>query len=58
MEERLSLEIVETDKLGGLRLTVVDVTELTDNVKKIRQVRSEVSMVFQHFNLFPHLKYC
>ena len=34
---------------------VVDGTELTDDVKKIRQVRSEVSMVFQHFNLFPHL---
>ncbi len=34
---------------------VIDGTELTDDVKKIRQVRSEVSMVFQHFNLFPHL---
>jgi general L-amino acid transport system ATP-binding protein len=34
---------------------LVDGTELTDDVKKIRQVRSEVSMVFQHFNLFPHL---
>ncbi|MBC8494124.1 MAG: amino acid ABC transporter ATP-binding protein [Candidatus Thioglobus sp.] len=34
---------------------VVDGTELTDDVKQIRQVRSEVSMVFQHFNLFPHL---
>lgn len=34
---------------------VVDGTELTDDVKKIRQVRSEVAMVFQHFNLFPHL---
>ncbi len=34
---------------------IVDGTELTDDVKKIRQVRSEVSMVFQHFNLFPHL---
>ncbi len=34
---------------------VVDGTVLTDDVKKIRQVRSEVSMVFQHFNLFPHL---
>mgnify|MGYP001600643555 CR=1 FL=1 len=33
----------------------VDGTELTDDVKKIRQVRSEVAMVFQHFNLFPHL---
>jgi general L-amino acid transport system ATP-binding protein len=34
---------------------VVDGTKLTDDVKKIRQIRSEVSMVFQHFNLFPHL---
>ncbi len=34
---------------------IVDGTVLTDDVKKIRQVRSEVSMVFQHFNLFPHL---
>ncbi len=34
---------------------IVDGTELTDDAKKIRQVRSEVSMVFQHFNLFPHL---
>lgn len=34
---------------------VVDGIKLTDDVKKIRQIRSEVSMVFQHFNLFPHL---
>jgi amino acid ABC transporter ATP-binding protein, PAAT family (TC 3.A.1.3.-) len=34
---------------------IVDGVELSDDVKKIRQVRSEVSMVFQHFNLFPHL---
>lgn len=34
---------------------VVDGTELTDNLKKIDRVRSEVGMVFQHFNLFPHL---
>ncbi|SMN11421.1 Glutamate/glutamine/aspartate/asparagine transport ATP-binding protein bztD [uncultured Candidatus Thioglobus sp.] len=33
----------------------VDGNELSDNVNKIRKVRSEVSMVFQHFNLFPHL---
>ncbi len=30
-------------------------TELVDDVKKIKQVRSEVAMVFQHFELFPHL---
>jgi general L-amino acid transport system ATP-binding protein len=34
---------------------VVNGIKLTDDVKKIRQIRSEVSMVFQHFNLFPHL---
>lgn len=34
---------------------IVNNTELIDNVKKIRKIRSEVSMVFQHFNLFPHL---
>jgi len=34
---------------------VVDGIKLTDDVKKIRQIRSEVSMVFQNFNLFPHL---
>lgn len=34
---------------------IVDGTKLNDDIKKIRQVRLEVSMVFQHFNLFPHL---
>ena len=34
---------------------IVDGISIADDVKKIRQVRSEVSMVFQHFNLFPHL---
>ena len=33
----------------------VDGIELTDNLKKMDQVRREVGMVFQHFNLFPHL---
>ena len=28
---------------------------LTDNLKHIDQIRSDVGMVFQHFNLFPHL---
>jgi len=30
-------------------------TELIDDVKIVRDIRSEVGMVFQHFNLFPHL---
>jgi general L-amino acid transport system ATP-binding protein len=34
---------------------VVDGIELTRDLKKIEQVRREVGMVFQHFNLFPHL---
>lgn len=29
--------------------------ELTDDVKKIDEIRREVGMLFQHFNLFPHL---
>ena len=34
---------------------IVDGTELTDDVKQINEIRSDVGMVFQHFNLFPHL---
>ena len=34
---------------------VVDNIELTDDLKQIDNVRREVGMVFQHFNLFPHL---
>ena len=33
----------------------VDKVELTDDVKKIDQIRRETGMVFQAFNLFPHL---
>ncbi|MDP3924008.1 MAG: amino acid ABC transporter ATP-binding protein [Hydrogenophaga sp.] len=33
----------------------VDGIELTDDIKAIDQVRKEVGMVFQQFNLFPHL---
>ena len=33
----------------------VDGTELTGDLKNIEKIRSEVGMVFQHFNLFPHL---
>ena len=36
-------------------IIVVDGIELTDDLKKIDKIRSEVGMVFQHFNLFPHL---
>ena len=34
---------------------VVDGTELTNDLKDIETIRREVGMVFQHFNLFPHL---
>ena len=34
---------------------MVDGTELTSDLKNIEIIRSEVGMVFQHFNLFPHL---
>ena len=34
---------------------VVDGIELTGDLKKIDEIRREVGMVFQHFNLFPHL---
>ena len=34
---------------------IVNRTELTADLKRIDEVRREVGMVFQHFNLFPHL---
>ena len=34
---------------------MVDGTELSSDLKNIDKIRSEVGMVFQHFNLFPHL---
>jgi general L-amino acid transport system ATP-binding protein len=34
---------------------IVDGIELTNDIKKIEKIRAEVGMVFQHFNLFPHL---
>ena len=34
---------------------IVDGTEISDDTKNIEQVRAEVGMVFQQFNLFPHL---
>jgi general L-amino acid transport system ATP-binding protein len=43
------LEVHEKGKL------VVDGIELTGDIKRIDEVRREVGMVFQHFNLFPHM---
>ena len=34
---------------------IVDGTELSENTKNIEQIRADVGMVFQQFNLFPHL---
>ncbi len=34
---------------------IVNGTELSNDIKNIEKVRAEVGMVFQHFNLFPHL---
>jgi len=34
---------------------IVDGIELTSDLKRVDEVRREVGMVFQHFNLFPHL---
>jgi general L-amino acid transport system ATP-binding protein len=43
---------LETHQEGRI---VVDGVELTGDLKKIDGVRRDVGMVFQHFNLFPHL---
>jgi general L-amino acid transport system ATP-binding protein len=43
---------LEVHQLGHIS---VDGTELTGDLKHIERIRSEVGMVFQHFNLFPHL---
>ena len=34
---------------------VVDGTELNNDLRNIQEIRREVGMVFQQFNLFPHL---
>lgn len=34
---------------------IVDGIELTNDIKKVEEIRRQVGMVFQHFNLFPHL---
>jgi len=46
------MNYLETFQEGTIN---VNGTNLEDDVKKIKQVRSEVAMVFQHFELFPHL---
>ncbi len=34
---------------------VIEGVELNDNISNIEKIRSDVGMVFQHFNLFPHM---
>ncbi len=48
-----TLNRLETHQKGDI---IVDGIELTDDVRNIEAIRSEVGMVFQQFNLFPHLK--
>jgi len=43
---------LETHQEGRI---LVDGTELTDDTRALDTIRSEVGMVFQSFNLFPHL---
>lgn len=43
---------LETHQKGNL---MVDDVDLTDDARSINQIRRRVGMVFQHFNLFPHL---
>ena len=46
------INYLETFQEGHI---IVDGMNLENDVKVIRQIRSEIGMVFQHFNLFPHL---
>jgi general L-amino acid transport system ATP-binding protein len=46
------LNRLETHQSGTV---VVDGIELNDSLKNIEAVRNDIGMVFQHFNLFPHL---
>ena len=43
---------LETHQRGRI---VVNGIELTDDTKRIEEIRRDAGMVFQHFNLFPHL---
>jgi general L-amino acid transport system ATP-binding protein len=47
-----TLNRLETHQRGRI---VVDGIELTDDIRNIAQIRREIGMVFQSFNLFPHL---
>jgi general L-amino acid transport system ATP-binding protein len=46
------INALEEHQAGSI---VVDGTKLTNDLKNVDKIRSEVGMCFQHFNLFPHL---
>ena len=46
------LNRLEAHQQGNIKVNGV---ELTDNIKNVDAIRADVGMVFQHFNLFPHL---
>ncbi|EXI70720.1 MAG TPA: amino acid ABC transporter ATP-binding protein [Candidatus Accumulibacter phosphatis] len=46
------LNRLETHQAGNI---VIDGIRLDDSLKNIEAVRNDIGMVFQHFNLFPHL---
>src|SRR5215475_8279542 len=46
------INLLEEHQQGRI---VVDGVELTNDLKRIDEVRCDAGMVFQHFNLFPHL---
>ena len=46
------LNRLEAHQQGDITVNGV---ELTDNIKNVDAIRADVGMVFQHFNLFPHL---
>lgn len=47
-----SLNLLETPTSGHIYIEGVDITDKNNNIDKIRE---KEGMVFQHFNLFPHL---
>src|ERR1700747_497511 len=46
------INALEEHQLGSI---LIEGMELTKDLKRVDQVRREVGMVFQQFNLFPHL---
>ncbi len=46
------INYLESFQKGSIRVNGIN---LTNNIKSINAVRKEVGMVFQHFNLFPHI---